>query len=317
MRHTDWKSSASRPAKPVLGITFIAITVWFLSLLESLTGGWLTLIFNREEVVLLVRNSAEFFLRCFVRRKGTDKVLYPDLATLVDDVRAHPPTTRSQADSYEAMRNKAIEAQQTETARRDEEKKAEMQLVYKDKIIKKIQDKQALALARGKPPLLGDEQDTGIKVVEPGQDTAWTEPPLPPPKPRDLSAIPYIIVIQPSSTDAPWYNPSAATYTTLAAAREAQVWNYPSTKLEEARCKVFEDLWKKGHFMGGGLRFGGDFLIYPGTLLPLCGVKARALMLPYFGTNFRGSIALPLSFYSHCHSFSRYTHHATRFGRLW
>jgi len=30
---------------------------------------------------------------------------------------------------------------------------------------------------------------------------------------------------------------------------------------------VFEDLWRKGYFMGGGLRFGGDFLIYPGDPL--------------------------------------------------
>ena len=81
----------------------------------------------------------------------------------------------------------------------------------------------------------------------------------------DLSKVTYTIVIQPASDDLPWFDAEAATFHSLESAREAGVWNYPATELQRARCGVFEDLWRTGHYMGGGLRFGGDFLIYPGA----------------------------------------------------
>ena len=60
------------------------------------------------------------------------------------------------------------------------------------------------------------------------------------------------------------------TYETLDAARAANVWSYPSNAEERARCEVFRDLWEKGYYMGGGSKFGGDWLVYPGAcaLLP-------------------------------------------------
>lgn len=81
---------------------------------------------------------------------------------------------------------------------------------------------------------------------------------------KPLESIPYTIIIQTSSTDLTWHDPSSASYSTLEEAKEANLWIYPTNELQIARCRVFEDLWKKGHFMGGGLRFGGDFLVYPG-----------------------------------------------------
>jgi tRNA-splicing endonuclease subunit Sen34 len=55
------------------------------------------------------------------------------------------------------------------------------------------------------------------------------------------------------------------TYETLDAARAAHVWSYPSNAEERARCEVFRDLWEKGYYMGGGSKFGGDWLVYPGA----------------------------------------------------
>lgn len=40
-----------------------------------------------------------------------------------------------------------------------------------------------------------------------------------------------------------------------------------SIKLKNARIEVFRDLWKQGYFMGSGLKFGADFLVYPGDPL--------------------------------------------------
>ena len=59
------------------------------------------------------------------------------------------------------------------------------------------------------------------------------------------------------------------TYETLDAARTAGVWVYPSSAEERARCEVFRDLWEQGYFMGGGSKFGGDWLVYPGACAPI------------------------------------------------
>ena len=68
----------------------------------------------------------------------------------------------------------------------------------------------------------------------------------------------------PSTSDSlPWYNPTR--YDTLSAASEAGIWTFPSTQEERARCAVFRALSERGYYMGGGLKFGGDWLVYPGS----------------------------------------------------
>lgn len=41
-------------------------------------------------------------------------------------------------------------------------------------------------------------------------------------------------------------------------------WTYPHTEEEKLRYKVFKDFWEKNHFLTPGMKFGGDFLVYPG-----------------------------------------------------
>jgi tRNA-splicing endonuclease subunit Sen34 len=83
----------------------------------------------------------------------------------------------------------------------------------------------------------------------------------------NTSSIPYTIVIPASSSSLEWYDSSVRSYATIEAAREAGVWDYPSDLTERARCGVFKDLWKQGFFMGGGIKFGGEYLVYPGIIL--------------------------------------------------
>ncbi|KAI6036076.1 hypothetical protein BKA83DRAFT_4157809 [Pisolithus microcarpus] len=64
-----------------------------------------------------------------------------------------------------------------------------------------------------------------------------------------------------------WYQQSSHSFTTLASAREAGIWDYPSTPEERARCAVFRDLREKGYYLGIGIKFGGDYLVYPGDPL--------------------------------------------------
>lgn len=93
----------------------------------------------------------------------------------------------------------------------------------------------------------------------------------------------HFVTIPATSSSLPWYpmsdksssfakaSPVTASllshsheHSTLESARDAGLWTYPATLEERARCAVFRDLHEKGYWMGGGLRFGGDWLVYPG-----------------------------------------------------
>jgi hypothetical protein len=64
----------------------------------------------------------------------------------------------------------------------------------------------------------------------------------------------------------PWFSPetTGSLYHDLQTAREANVWNYPRTLIERARCASFRKVWEEGFYLGHGVKFGGEFLIYPG-----------------------------------------------------
>ncbi|KAJ7940802.1 hypothetical protein B0H13DRAFT_1940008 [Mycena leptocephala] len=77
----------------------------------------------------------------------------------------------------------------------------------------------------------------------------------------------YTVVIPASSTSFEWYNDNTCLFTTIQAAKEAGIWEYPSNLHERAKCGVFRGLWEQGMYMGGGIKFGGDYLVYPGDPL--------------------------------------------------
>lgn len=216
-----------------------------------------------------------------------------EIAYLVDDISAHHEPTPEQAADYHKARNSSILKQQTESIKNEESKRLAMSELYKDQIEKAKQAKQLKKAGRTAVIDLDGEEEiipiasTSTSAPTPTSTSApspldsfeilITSTPtasspstsLPSPIARDPSSVPYTIQIHPSSTQAPWYSPSSHSYTTLKEAREVGLWNYPDNKVQLSRCKIFEDLWKRGHFMGGGLRFGGDFLVYPGSSCPL------------------------------------------------
>lgn len=92
-----------------------------------------------------------------------------------------------------------------------------------------------------------------------------------------------------------WYVPSeerGTLFNTLEEAKKAGVWNYPATLMQTAKCAVFEDLWSKGNYMGGGLKFGGDLLVYPGEFC----LDISQTLLIYC----RRSTSFPLALFYYC-----------------
>ncbi|OMJ09720.1 hypothetical protein AYI70_g10765 [Smittium culicis] len=49
------------------------------------------------------------------------------------------------------------------------------------------------------------------------------------------------------------------------AEEESEEWEWPSTEEEILKYGVFKDLYSKEYYITPGLKFGGDYLLYPGT----------------------------------------------------
>ena len=80
------------------------------------------------------------------------------------------------------------------------------------------------------------------------------------------SSSTYIITVPTSSSRSlPWYKADKHSYSTIADACAAGIWDFPSTDTDRARCAVFRALWEKGNYLGSGVKFGGEYLVYPGT----------------------------------------------------
>ena len=106
------------------------------------------------------------------------------------------------------------------------------------------------------------DADTGL---------ADTGDPVQAPRPPQTAPT-YTVVVPGTSSSFSWYTPAPHAYSTIRAAKDAGMWSYPSDLTERAKCAVFRDLWEKEYYMGGGLKFGGDFLVYPGipnNVMPL------------------------------------------------
>lgn len=94
-----------------------------------------------------------------------------------------------------------------------------------------------------------------------------------PKDPSQSSSVPYTIVVPAPSSSLEWYDPLPYSYTTIAAAHEAGIWDCPANLQERARCGVFRGLWEQGFYMGVGIRFGGEYLVYPGAFLLFIGFQ--------------------------------------------
>ena len=165
------------------------------------------------------------------------------------DPAAHHSATPTQLESWDSQRQRGIAQQIREAERRKGEDRAAIADAASEAAAQK---KRAEREARR-------QRQLGPEVIVEGADA-----PSPSPQPQANVAV-YTVSVPTTSDAFAWYEPGAHTYETLDAAREAGVWTYPATEEERARCEVFRDLWEKGYYLGGGGKFGGDWLVYPGA----------------------------------------------------
>ena len=175
---------------------------------------------------------------------------------LVDDSTSHLPPTREQIEAWNLAREKqiAVELEDKERTRLENAR---------------IATSASNATEGGRDSQKRKDREARRKAKQPTQDDLFAEEEQPssagqqqsaPSKQTEKSV--YTVSIPAESSSLAWYDPR--TYETIEDAKDAGIWDYPSTPMERARCGVFEDLAKKGYFMGPGLKFGGAFLVYPG-----------------------------------------------------
>jgi len=228
-----------------------------------------------EEVAVLVNHRAFGFVS-ELRKDLTLNLIWAGLAVLVDDAAAHDDAPDQHiVDIYLDSRKKDAQNQQEEAYNTAKEKQNQMRELYKDKIDAKRKEKadrkrskleqQELAENAGLLP----SEDVQGRQEAPMQQTVPLSTRV---AAKDINNVPYSITIPGSSKSLPWHHPSSPknVYTTLSSAYSAgiytpQVSTHISDTQAHARMLVFQDLWKKGYYMGSGIKFGGDFLVYPGA----------------------------------------------------
>ncbi|KAH8108160.1 tRNA-intron endonuclease catalytic domain-like protein [Cristinia sonorae] len=202
------------------------------------------LVLMPEEVVLLVENG---------------------LAVLVDDPTAHRKPSRSELEKWNTERRALVKTQLVKEGAKEGggvSAPTGSRSMSEEAIRKRKAREEKRAAA--KSPAEGGEDTPVFVPSTPAQAQAT----VPVAENSNLAHATYTITVPANSaSELGWYSPEDYKYSTVKAAMQAGIWSYPSSAHERAKCKVFQDLWKKGHYMGGGIKFGGDYLVYPGDPL--------------------------------------------------
>ncbi|RPD59130.1 tRNA-intron endonuclease catalytic domain-like protein [Lentinus tigrinus ALCF2SS1-7] len=191
-------------------------------------------------------------------------LLEKQLAVLIDDPRAHrAPSAQALAD-WNEEREASVRAQIV-AAEADKASEKATKFTHSEEAIRKRKEREEKRAAAARAKALAEGLPVDEEVLAPLSAAPVLEER--PETPSKAVVHPFTVTIPASSSELQWYAPDDAVYSTLESARQAGVWTYPTTPFEYAKCRVFQDLWEKGNYMGGGIKFGGDFLVYPGDPL--------------------------------------------------
>jgi tRNA-splicing endonuclease subunit Sen34 len=217
-----------------------------------------------EEVILLVEKGG---YKTMLVIQHPDLLLYPELAVIIDDSCSHPSADIAHLQRWNAER---LESMQQQIALGEAKGAKEAITSGRAMTEAAIQKRREREEKRARHNAVGTSaSDAALSTNFPSLST-----PAPATNHEHALALgarestrtgTYNVTIPASSSELPWYSPSLAIYTTITSAKRAGVWTYPETLEERAKCGVFRGLWEQGFFMGGGIKFGGDYLVYPGS----------------------------------------------------
>ena len=212
------------------------------------------------------------------------KKSFSGAAVLVDDPKAHLQPTISQLEKWSKEQNDSIQTHLAYTESKTAKESANASRAMSEEAQRKRKEREIRKQAEAARKTAAGEDVNNPAALLSSASTDLTDSKMGTPVPEgfNTSSIPYTIVVQASSSSMEWYDSSVRSYSTIEAAREAGVWDYPSDLTERARCGAFKDLWKQGYFMGGGIKFGGEYLVYPGIyrFITLYSTVSRSFFSP-------------------------------------
>ena len=204
------------------------------------------------------------------------RTVFEGVCHLVSTPEAFEAPTRSQVAEQDAARQEHVyNLRLSMLSALEEKKKAFSHKAQgaKQEDIKRQRDERRRAKGKGKPD--GDDEnvnlfstETSLAAVEPPSLSANHSDDK-----KDVGNAPFFTTVSatPDVTPSPqsWFvpRPGESLFTDLDSARAAGVWIYPENLVERSRCATFRRLWEDGMYLGQGIKFGGEFLGYPGDPL--------------------------------------------------
>ncbi|RDB24279.1 tRNA-splicing endonuclease subunit Sen34 [Hypsizygus marmoreus] len=211
------------------------------------------LVLMPEEAVLLVEN---------------------EIAVMIDDARAYPQPTLQQLQVWNLQQQEEMKLQLAVIEAKEAKESANSGRAMSAEALEKRrarEEKKAAQATRLAEASIVSSGPSALLVPEPAPSKGEATPPLASQMTDSSGAkgstVAHTIVIPAASSAQDWYDPNPHSYWTIVAAKEAGIWDYPSNLEERAKCGAFRSLWEQGYFMGGGIKFGGDYLVYPGDPL--------------------------------------------------
>lgn len=192
------------------------------------------------------------------------------IADIIDDVHSVRQPTAAELEVEASAILEDVVAQQRAGEAAEAARRAQLEAIPKSEVqLAKMAARKAKAAEEEERRRRAAEAAATSVADDPGFEEGVVHVAAPPAKETQAAGLPppqsYTVSIATDSASHAYYDPEPVTYSTLAAARAAGVWTYPATAAERARAGVFRALWERGYYMGTGIKFGGDLLVYPGA----------------------------------------------------
>ncbi|KAJ3568879.1 hypothetical protein NP233_g5426 [Leucocoprinus birnbaumii] len=183
-----------------------------------------------------------------------------EVAVIVNDPAAHQQPSVSEMESWNDEQQASFRKQVAENEVRAAQKDTSRSL-SEEALKKRKEREERRRLAAQKLVEEASTEDINLPTYAP--NNSQPEVLCPESSTEQLAASANYTITIPAASEYQWYQPDQTTFTTIEAAQKAGIWTYPASLNERARCGVFRSLLAQGYFMGSGIKFGGDYLVYP------------------------------------------------------
>ncbi|CAG8656373.1 8513_t:CDS:2, partial [Funneliformis mosseae] len=177
-------------------------------------------------------------------------LLSKGIIVLVDDAKSHRSPTQAQIEESEQMRSQEENKQLQEYIKSIEKKKLKIELLRKNNDSSQPNDPKENDIPLQQKQEVQDQQNS----LDLENQTS------------KISGFAPLINIKTTSSF-PWYNDNGNCYSSIDIAKQNNLWVWPNVQKDIQKYKVYCDLWDQGYYITSGIKFGGDYLLYPGDPL--------------------------------------------------